>query len=400
MIDWNSNQTRLAFEEIRSYTEMYGRGSRVVRLSYVYRRLRNRVYYGLQQKWEGILRRPNLDPAKLHVLLHLRGGLGDACAHWVAVRALRKQLPEAVFYYYTDSPNAARLLVIPDDKNVVLPPGRVPYRRAYDMACELCLSWKTVHVNHKRVEQLTPGFVPVLKTSFKRQQELSYFLSDNYLLDDALGRFLYHQGASRLAALRYLSALDFDEQETGFLPPAILQKDISRYGLKPPYITVHSGINASFEIGMKTPLKCWPTENWETFLTLFKQQFPHIQIVQVGGKNSPRFAHADVCLLGQTEVADLPALLNGAQLHIDGESGLVQLTRWLSTQAVVLFGPTAPCLFALNKNVNLSAEKCGHCMWLLGAAWHTKCILGYPVCLNMQVHTPQTVLEIVRSYVK
>ena len=34
MIDWNSNQTRLAFEEIRSYVEMYGRGSRVVRLAY------------------------------------------------------------------------------------------------------------------------------------------------------------------------------------------------------------------------------------------------------------------------------------------------------------------------------------------------------------------------------
>ncbi len=399
MIDWNSNQTRLAFEEIRSYTEMYGRGSRIVRLAYAYRRLRNRVYYGLQQKCEGVLHRPKLDPAKLHILLHLRGGLGDACAHWVAVRALRKQLPDAVFYYYTDSPNAARLLVVPDEKNVILPPERVPYRRAYDMACELCFSWKTVHVNKKRVAQLAPGFGAVLETSLRRQQALSYFLSDNYLLDDALGRFLYHQGGSRLAALRYLSALEFDEQETGFLPSAILQKDISRYGLKPPYITVHSGINASFDIGMKTPLKCWPTENWEEFLTLFKQKFPHIQIVQVGGKNSPRFAHADVCLLGQTEVADLPAILNGAQLHIDGESGLVQLTRWLKTKAVVLFGPTAPCLFALSKNINLSADKCGHCMWLLGPSWHTQCVLGYPTCLNMQAHTPQAVLEAVSNQI-
>ena len=45
MIDWSSNQTRLAFQEIQSYTEMYGRGSRVVRWAYAYRRLRNRVYY-------------------------------------------------------------------------------------------------------------------------------------------------------------------------------------------------------------------------------------------------------------------------------------------------------------------------------------------------------------------
>ena len=395
MINWNSPQTRLAFEEIRSYTQMYGRGSRMVRLSYAYRNLRNRVYYGLQQRWEGILHRPKLDPAKLHVLLHLRGGLGDACAHFVTVRALRKQLPNAVFYYYTDSPNAARLLVVPDEKNIILSSGRVPYRRAYDMACELCLSWKTVHVCKERVEKLAPCFEEVLETSLKRQKELNFFLSDNYLLDDALGRFLYHQGASRLAALKYLSALDFDEQETGLLPPAILQKDLSRYGLKKPYITVHSGINASFDIAMKTPLKCWPTQNWEAFLTLFKKQFPQIQVVQVGGKNSPRFAGADLCLLGQTPVEDLPAILNGAQLHIDGESGLVQLTRWLNTKAVVLFGPTAPCLFALPKNINLSVDKCGHCMWLLGPSWHTECVLGYPACLNMQAHTPQTVLETV-----
>lgn len=400
MIDWNSNKTRLAFEEIRSYTQMYGRGSRVVRLSYAYRRLRNCLYYGLEQQWEGVLHRPKLDPASLHVLLHLRGGLGDGCAHFVAVRALRKQLPNAVFYYYTDFPDAARLLVVPDEKNIILPAKRVPYRRAYDMACELCLSFKTVYVNRARFEKLAPSFVSVLETSLKRQQELSYFLSDNYLLDDALGRFLYHRGAGRLAALKYLSALDFDEQETGLLPSAILQKDISKYGLKQPYITVHSGINTSFDIGTKTPLKCWSTQNWEEFLTLFKKQFAPIQVVQIGGKNSPRFAGADLCLLDQTPLEDLPAILNGAQLHIDGESGLVQLTRWLDTKAVVLFGPTAPCLFALHKNINLVQEECGHCMWLLGPRWHTECVLGYAACLNMQAHTPQAVLEVVRSYLK
>ncbi|MBP5403468.1 MAG: glycosyltransferase family 9 protein [Elusimicrobiaceae bacterium] len=393
MIDWNSNQTRLAFEEIRSYVEMYGRGSRVVRLAYAYRRLRNRVYYGLQQQLAGFFHRPHLHPKRLNVLLHLRGGLGDSAALWVAVRALRQQLPQAVFHYVTDSPNAARLLVIPDENNVILP--RLPYRRAYDMACELCLSFKTVYVNLQRIEKLAPHFIPTLQTSLKRQQELGFFLSDNYLLDDALGRFLYHQGANRLAALEYLSALTFDTQETGLLPTKILQKDVSRYGLKTPYITVHSGINASFQVGSQTPLKCWPVENWETFLTLLKQKFPQFQIVQVGGKNSPHFKNADLCLVGQTPVEDLPAILNGARLHIDGESGLVQLTRWLRTKAVVLFGPTAPCLFALSKNVNLSADKCGHCMWLSGPAWHTDCRLGYPACANLTALTAQIVLETV-----
>ena len=395
MIDWTGSQTRLDLQEIRSYGEMYGRGSRVVRLAYAYRRFRNRVYYGIQQQLAGFFRRPHLDKKQLHILLHLRGGLGDCAALWVCVRALRKQLPQAVFHYYTDSAEAAYLLVEPDDKNIILTSGCMPYRRAYDMACELCISFKTVYVNKARVEALAPQFMPMLNQSLARQQELGFFLQDNYLLDDALGRFLYHKNASRLEAVRYLSALDFDEQETGLLPEGILQRDISRLGLKSPYITVHSGINASFDIGMHTPLKCWPTENWEAFLQLFKQKFPHIQIVQVGSKNSPHFAHADVCLLGKTTVEDLPALLNGAQLHIDGESGLVQLTRWLKTKAVVLFGPTAPCLFALSKNINLTADKCGCCMWLTGPSWHTTCVLGCPACVNMQEHTPQSVLEVV-----
>ena len=395
MIDWNSNQTRLALKEIESYIQIYGRGSRLVRLAYGYRRFRNFVYYGLQQRWAGFWHRPQLAKDKLHVLLHLRGGLGDCASHWVAVRALRRQLPHAVFHYFTDSPQAARLFVVPDALNHILPAGQVPYRRAYDLACELCISWKTVHVNQARIEQLAPQFRPLLQTSLARQRALGFFLQDNYLLDDALGRFLYHQGAKWLEAQRYLSALDFDVNETGSLPPEILQRDITRLGLKPPYITVHSGINAAFNIGMKTPLKCWPTERWEEFLRLFKQKYPHIQIVQVGGKNSPRFANTDVCLLGETSVEELPAILAGARLHIDGESGLVQLTRWLPTKAVVLFANTAPSLFALSKNINLSAQACGHCMWLEGPSWHTDCLLGYPVCANMQAHSIDNVLEAV-----
>ncbi len=392
MIDWKNPQTLLAFEEIRSYCEMYGRGSRIVRMAYAYRRLRNRVYYGLQQQLSGLFARRRLDKNNLHILLHLRGGLGDCAALWVCVRALRKQLPNAVFHYFTDSPHAAQLLVVPDEKNIILPPGCVPYRRAYDMACELCISFKTVYVNRTRIQQLAPDFIPTLKTSLTRQRELSFFLNDNYLLDDALGRFLYHQQASRLEGVRYLSGLDFNVHETGTLPDVILKKDVTKYGLKTPYVTVHSGINASFHIGMQTPLKCWPTENWEHFLKLFKQKFPHIQLVQLGGKNSPRFANADVCLLGQTTVEELPAILNGARLHIDAESGLVQLTRWLQTKAVVLFGPTAPELFALSKNVNLVNQFCGHCLWLHGASWHTCCALGFAACKHMTAHTPQEVL--------
>ncbi len=384
MINWTSPQTRLAFKEIESYAQIYGRGSRIVRAAYAYRKLRNWVYYSLQQRWAGVWNRPCLNPSKLHILLHLRGGLGDCAAHRVCILALRKVLPNAVFYYYTDSPYAARLLIEADGKNVCLPPGKMPYRRAFDMACELCLSFKTVHVRKQRIAQLAPAFLPILETSLQRQAELRFFLSDNYLLDDALGRFLYQEHASRLEAIRYLSALDFDVQQTGELPPALLKRDINRYQLPKYYITVHSGINATFQF-KGAPLKCWPVEKWREFTTLFKKQFPHIQIVQLGGKNSPIFDFVDKSLVGETPVEDLPAILNNALAHVDGESGLVQLTRWLKTRAVVLFGPTAPCLFALSKNKSLETKQCGYCMWLSGPSWHTTCALGHARCQNMEM---------------
>ncbi len=395
MIDWAGSRTRLAFEEIRSYLQMYERNSRVVRWAHAYRRMRNALYYNIWQQQLARFSTPRTDPARLNVLLHLRGGLGDCASNWVAVGALRRQLPKAIFYYHTDSPNAMQALLCPDGQNILLPPGRVPRYRAFDMACEVCVSWKTKYVNPARVKKLAPAFMPVLQTSLKRQQSFSFFLEDNYLLDDAFGLFLYHHGGNRLEAIRYLSALDFDTNETGRLPGEILQRDVTRLGVKPPYITVHSGINITFDPGQKTPLKCWPSAQWEEFLHLFKARFPQIQIVQLGGKNSPRFAQADLCLVGQTSVSDLPAVLKGSRLHIDGESGLVQLTRWLPTKAVVLFANTAPGLFALSKNINLINEACGYCMWLKGSSWHTVCPLGYPVCTHMQMHTPQTVLEVV-----
>ena len=398
MINWESNQTQLALKEIQSAVQMYGRGSRVVRLAYCYRRLRNLVYYGVQQQLQNCFCHPHLDSSKLHILLHLRGGLGDCASYRVCILALREKLPNAVFHYYTDSPHAAEVLFEADEKNVLLPSGKIPYRRAYDMACELCISFKTVYVNHARIQQLAPDFLPVLTLSLSRQKKLSFFLQDNYLLDDALGRFLYRQGADKLEAQRYLSALDFDGTQTGSLPDSILKKDVSGYGLKKPYITLHSGINATFNMKGSTPLKCWPKENWSTFVKLFREKFPHIQIVQLGGKNSPKFDFVDVCLVGKSGLQDLPALLAGSTLHIDGESGLVQLTRWLPTRAVVLFANTAASLFALPKNINLTSDKCGACMWLKGPSWHTRCMLGYSSCQNMQTYTPEYVLEIVSRH--
>ena len=120
-------------------------------------------------------------------------------------------------------------------------------------------------------------------------------------------------------------------------------------------------------------------------------------MVQLGGANSPHFDFVDVCLVGKTELVHLPALLNGALLHVDGESGFVQLMRWLDTNAVAFFGPTSCACFGLAKNHNITADKCRPCMWLAGRTWYMDCPLGYNTCQNIEAITPARVWKVVQA---
>ena len=396
MIDWTSDKTRVELREIKTTLEMYGHDCRVVRWALAYRSLRNKIWWQYRRQILSWLQKAPPRDNRLHVYFHLRGGIGDCAANRISIMCLRKLLPQAVFYFFTDTPHAAEVLFVPDDKHVFLT-GKTPLWYRYDLAFEICLSFKTVHINRKRVEKLAPQLLPVLKKGLERQKQLNFLVGDNYLMDEVLGRFMATRRESQLAAQSYLSGFDFDVDTTGLLPgdllnPAVLEK----YGLNgKKYLTIHSGVNSQITLGGRQPLKCWTTQNWREFVTLFKKQFPDIPVVQLGGNNSPVFDFADVSLVGKTALTEMPALLNGAVLHVDGESGLVQLTRWLNTKAVVFFAHTSLDCFGLKKNRNLSAGVCRPCMWLIGPNWYFDCALGYERCKNLAALTPAQVLQAV-----
>lgn len=396
-MDWNSDQTRVELLELKATLEMYGKDSRVVRLAQTYRKLRNKIWWEYRRKCFSYFRQSPPKDNRLHVYFHLRGGVGDCAANRIAIIKLRERLPEAVFYFFTDTPCAAEPLFVPDDKHVFLE-GTVPLWYRYDLAFEICLSFKTVHIDYDRVKQLAPQLLPVLEEGLKRQQQLSFLIEDNYLLDEALGRFLAAHGENQLVAQSYLSGLDYDVNTTGLLPAQLLDPGIlTPYHLIPKtYITIHSGMNTLIHPAGRTPLKCWPEEKWRAFVKLFKDKFPHIKVVQIGGPNSPKFDFVDVCLVGKTPLRQTSALLEHALLHVDGESGFAQLMRWLHTKAVVFFGPTLCSSFGLPKNHNLAANLCRPCMWL-SRDWYFNCALGYPACKNAEATSVEQVLAAVEK---
>lgn len=393
-MDFHNDRTRLSLKALQMLPQMYGRDCRAVRWAFAYRRLRNALWWGWRRRVLSCIKKGPPKDGRLHVFWHLRGGLGDCAAARLAVLVLRAKLPAAVFYYHTDSPSAASALFVEDEKNIFLPAGQ-PLWYKYDVAFETCQSFKTVHVNRARVQKTAPEFLPLLDEMAKRQNELAFFLSDNYLMEDLLGRFAVEQKLPRAALLSYLSGTDFDPLAAPPLPPQLTDgARLARFGLQgKKYITFHDGIDATFHLHDRRPLKSWPEKNWRELARLLKEKYSDITLVQLGGKNSPKYDFADVCLVGQTCVADLPALLNHTLLHIDGESGLVQLARFLQSRCLVLFGPTDKDFFGLSKNINLKENACGSCMWLLGTAWHVTCALGYKTCRNMDALTPEKVFR-------
>ena len=395
---FDDDKTRLSLKALEMLPQMYGRDCCVVRWSFAYRRVRNEIWWHWRRRMLSCLKKGPPKDARLHVFWHLRGGLGDCAAARLAVLSLREKLPEAVFYFHTDSPHAASALFLPDEKNVFLPAGE-PLWYKYDVAFETCQSFKKVHVNRTRVQKYAPQLLPLLEVMKQRQQKFAFFLSDNYLLEDLLGLFAVEHKLPRAALLSYLSGLDFDPLAAPALPDELTDTArLERFGLQgKKYVTFHDGIDATFSLRGRRPLKCWPEQNWRQFAQMFQEKYPDILLVQLGGANSPAYDFAAVNLVGRTQVCDLPALLQGALLHIDGESGLVQLARFLRTQSVVLFGPTDKDFFGLSKNINLKENPCGSCMWLLGTSWHVQCALNYTSCRNMESLSVSKVFEAVSA---
>ena len=140
----------------------------------------------------------------------------------------------------------------------------------------------------------------------------------------------------------------------------------------------------------------WPGSYWRTLLQQIKEQFPAIQIVQLGVAPNPRYEQADINLVGETVRTDLPDLLQGARVHIDTESGLVHLAQGTGTPCVVLFGPSDVRFFSYANNANLTAGTCGGCMWMK-PDWMTHCPLGNDPIVCMTALKPQRVFQAVKE---
>lgn len=152
------------------------------------------------------------------------------------------------------------------------------------------------------------------------------------------------------------------------------------------YITLNYGADA-MRVGMKQ-LKLWPKEHMEEFVRLFKEKFPDIIIVQLGGGDAEKIKGVDEYVLGKNfELTKY--IIKDSMCHVDCEGGLVHLAAQFDTRSVVVFGPTPVHMYGYPQNINIVSENCNNCMGL-HADWAYKCYCCTGDC--MEKISPERVL--------
>ncbi|MDR0822790.1 MAG: hypothetical protein LBN20_03300 [Endomicrobium sp.] len=165
------------------------------------------------------------------------------------------------------------------------------------------------------------------------------------------------------------------------------------------FITIqHGWDNTSKSKNGAIATKAWFLDYWQSFVKKFKEKFPALAIVQIGGANGEDIDGVDVCLRNKTTYNQAAILIKNALLHIDTEGGMVHLANVLGTKSAVLFGPTNKDYFAYENNINISAGNCSNCWWLTND-WLTKCPNGYKQAECMRAIKPEMVLNAVSEYI-
>lgn len=203
------------------------------------------------------------------------------------------------------------------------------------------------------------------------------------------------KGINRWTELSHEGIFKIEDQKTWIPMREEYKKRLQELGLnEKKYITLNRGADSMGRSKMKT--KVWPLEHYNDFVVLFKNQYPDIEIVQVGASGNAKIRGVDKYILGESlEVTKW--ILKGSILHLDCEGGLVHLATQLDTKCAVVFGPTPKHFYEYPQNINMVYEGCNNCMGT-HPEWAFECYKGLSEPECMYKVTPEIVMKNIKSY--
>ena len=160
------------------------------------------------------------------------------------------------------------------------------------------------------------------------------------------------------------------------------------------YITIYSNIARGNNVKLKA--KAWSMKYLVEYVALVKKKFPYLEVVQVGGSSEAIIENADRKFLG-CDLELTKYILAKSLLHVGCEGGLIHLATALGTTCLVFFGQSDWHYFSYDRNINLAAEVCEPCMYILE---DFSCLRGEeepPCMLNI---TPTEAFELTCDYLK
>lgn len=318
-----------------------------------------------------------------------RGGLGDCLLLFPFITNIQKQAPCPVsvdFYskfgsLFSQLSFLNRTELIPDSLSVLF--------SHYDVVFLQHRFSKVLSANRPLIEKYFSKLALFMDTENKLK-DLSFSCDNIHLYNE----WSIIQGCPRYKQMDPYNVFGIDSQWK--YPTQNVKTILNKFNLQEKhYITLSRATDSAYN---EQHPKLWPLPYYNDLIKLLKQNFPSLQLVQVGASAKyGTMIGTDHNLVGKTNLDEIATILQQALLHIDGEGGLVHLSHAVGGKSCVLFGPTSPSVFGYPENINLRGSACPcTCDWITNR-WTEQCIKGDTPAPCMLSLTPQFVIQKIKE---
>lgn len=265
----------------------------------------------------------------------------------------------------------------------------------FDLVLEVRFEPSILCIDFERIKNGSLKLYEALKKLATYQQsdyvELPFFQYANRILIDR-AKFL---GLNRYTLFNISNAFPgITNQQVEFPLNQEFEGAYEELQLSKYYVTYNYGASDLLRHGVPQ-VKQWPYEYHVALNQMFKERFPEIELIQVGGSNVTIIPGADRYILGQ-QLDVVKYVLKNALCHFDCEGGLVHMASQLGTKCFVTFGPTQEWFLGYKNNENILPHVCGECKGLI-KDWYIRCYkYDRPEC--MYSITPMEVMEKIGKY--
>ncbi len=320
----------------------------------------------------------------------LSGGLGDNIIQKRFVTELIKFAPEiAIDIYSIRNTDYLRYLYsdIANIRNVIEDLGSrydgECHNYTFSLVMEAC---RYVRVDECREKTAYSDLSQRLKKVMNESDKEKITLSTPTAVPNSIRLF---QGLNAYNCFNYNGAFDIQDKKVGIPITDNGEHFYNGLGLKQKqFYTVNFGTGECADPSKVA--KMWYQDRFEEVISLMKDRYPDIQVIQLGASNAIQLKGIDKYVLGES-MDRVASLLKRTLFHLDIEGGTVHMATQLGIKCIVLFGPSPEEFYGYEENENIHSGRCQGCLGLLPDV--NKCArdMERPECMDLI--TPEMVLE-------